>query len=153
MATLHLPFFEIYKEVLNMQGAWLSLNTLPTTLHGQAFCIITWQRSEELCGFWAMWIFISTQSKKEFLIMLDESVHKQNYTCHLIVIIVFIRVFNFIIVVIVMSWLWCRDTNWIQANDLLSLWRFYQVFEEATHGMLYWLFEIITHSHIFVFLF
>ena len=35
--------------------------------------------------------------------MLDESVHKQNYTCHLIVIIVFIRVFNFIIVVIVMS--------------------------------------------------
>ena len=36
-------FSKSTKEDLNMQGAWHSPNTLPTVVHCQAFCIITWQ--------------------------------------------------------------------------------------------------------------
>jgi hypothetical protein len=33
------------KEVFCLQGAWHSKNTLPTIVHGQVFCIITWHLS------------------------------------------------------------------------------------------------------------
>lgn len=111
-ATMYLAFFEIYKGVLKEQGAWFSPNTLPTILHGQSPFILTWQRPEKLRGFWVIWTFISTQSKTTCRTMLDESVHKQNYACATWFLLLFLfHFFNFIIVVIMMSWLWCRDTK------------------------------------------
>jgi len=38
-ATMKLLFFEIYKKVFNMHGAWYIQYTLPTMVQGQDFCI------------------------------------------------------------------------------------------------------------------
>ena len=37
------------RSVCSVQGSWHSPNTLHTIVHGQAFCIITWQRQSRGC--------------------------------------------------------------------------------------------------------
>ena len=42
---MHTLFSKLTKEVFSVHRAWRLSNMLPTMVHGQAFCIITWQSS------------------------------------------------------------------------------------------------------------